>query len=92
MKKIVFISIILIALFFIIYFGFRNNAPSDPRGDAYAGSATCMKCHSDVYKSYLHTAHYVASMPADINNVHGSFAKNFNAFTVSNSQKVVMGS
>jgi len=90
MKKIVFISIILIALFVIIYLAFRNTKPTDPRGDSYAGSSTCIKCHSDVYKSYLHTAHYVASMPADMNNVHGSFAKNFNTFIVSNSQKVVM--
>ncbi len=90
MKKIVFISIILISLFVIIYLAFKGSKPTDPRGDAYAGSATCMKCHGDIYKSYLHTAHHMASMPADMNTVHGSFAKNFNTFKVSDSQEVVM--
>ena len=90
MKKTVFISIILIALFFIIYFAFNGSKQADPRGDAYAGSATCIKCHSDLYKSYLHTAHYMASMPADMNTVHGSFAKSFNTFNITGSQKVVM--
>jgi hypothetical protein len=90
MKKIVFISIILVALFVIIYFAFNGSKPVDPRGVAYAGSATCIKCHGDLYKSYLHTAHYMASMPADVNTVHGSFAKNFNTFKISDSQKIVM--
>jgi hypothetical protein len=90
MKKIAFISIILVALFVIIYFAFNSSKSADPRGDAYAGSATCIKCHGDLYKSYLHTAHYMASMPADINTVHGSFAKNFNTFKISDSQKIVM--
>jgi hypothetical protein len=90
MKKIIIISIILVILFVISYFKFRNNEPVDPRGDAYAGSASCVKCHSNLYHSYLHTAHYLASVPASASTIHGSFVKNFNVFNVSASQKIVM--
>jgi hypothetical protein len=90
MKKIVVISIILSILFVIVYFKFRAGKPVDPRGYAYAGSAACAKCHSNVYNSYLHTAHYIASVPASANTVHGSFAKTINVFNVSASQKIVM--
>ena len=33
----------------------------DPRGMAYAGSATCVKCHKDVSSSYIHNAHFNTS-------------------------------
>jgi Cytochrome c554 and c-prime len=90
MKKTVIISIILAILFVIIYFRFRNSEFPDPRGDGYAGSASCIKCHRDLYNSYLHTAHYIASIPGAINTIHGGFAKNVNVFNVSASQKIVM--
>ena len=90
MKKIAAVSIILLALFIIVFFRFRSNASVDPRGNAYSGSAACIKCHSNLYNSYLHTAHYLASVPANGNTVHGSFVKNFNVFDVSTSQKIVM--
>jgi len=91
MKKILFISIIITILFFIFYFEFKGSEqPSDPRGYAYVGSAKCLKCHGDIYNSYLHTAHYTASLPADGNTVHGNFTSGFNVFNVSPSQKIVM--
>ena len=90
MKKIIVISVILAILFVITYFKFTGRKPADPRGSAYAGSAACAGCHRGVYNSYLHTAHYVASLPAAVNTVHGSFAKNFNTFIVSATQQIVM--
>ena len=90
MKKIVVISIILAILVIIIFIKFKHNEIVDPRGSLYAGSISCVKCHSDIYHSYLHTAHYMASGPAANNTVHGNFSNNFNVFTVSRSQKIVM--
>ena len=34
---------------------------SDPRGVAYAGSASCMKCHADIGNNYAHNAHFKTS-------------------------------
>jgi len=68
----------------------RNEQPEDPRGNLYAGSASCKKCHQDVYSSYLHTAHYQASGLASAHNIHGSFAKDSNVFQFSKLMKVVM--
>ncbi|MDB4921354.1 multiheme c-type cytochrome [Mucilaginibacter sp.] len=62
----------------------------DPRGQLYAGAATCASCHKDVYKSYLHTAHFVASRPAADNTIQGNFNKGFNEFIFNQHLKVVM--
>src|SRR5258708_5368295 len=90
MKKIVAVSVILLLLACVLYLKFTGDKPVDPRGSAYAGSASCAKCHSNLYNGYLHTAHFVASIPAGSNTVHGSFAKNSDIFNVSASQKIVM--
>ncbi len=90
MKKVVVISVILSILFATACFRFSSTPPADPRGYAYAGSASCAKCHSNIYSTYLHTAHYVAAVPANGTTVHGSFVQNFNAFNVNASQKIVM--
>jgi len=90
MKKTRVIAAICGVLFCIVYLRCTTGKPADPRGNIYAGSAACAKCHSDLYNSYLHTAHYLASLPADTNTVHGSFAKNFNVFDFSASQKIIM--
>ncbi|HEY2581360.1 MAG TPA: multiheme c-type cytochrome [Mucilaginibacter sp.] len=90
MKKIIVISTILLTIIIIFYFKSEGNKSIDPRGDLYAGSLTCIKCHRELYKSYLHTAHYIASIPAGVNTIHGSFIKNFNEFDISPSQKIVM--
>ena len=91
MKKAVIIAGICAILLIIVFFPFKNNtAKQDPRGGLYAGSEACAKCHSNIYSSYLHTAHYIASTPANENTVHGNFAKVFNVFTLNDSQKIVM--
>jgi hypothetical protein len=90
MKKIIVISVICLALFSIVLLLLKNNSAADPRGDLYAGAEKCMKCHSDVHGSYVHTAHYAASATAGGNTVHGSFSDNLNVFILGPSQKVVM--
>jgi len=91
MKKTLFITGICAALLLIAFFLSRENTNrEDPRGHLYAGSEACTKCHSDIYHSYLHTAHFLASLPATENTIHGSFENGSNVFYVNDSQKVVM--
>jgi Cytochrome c554 and c-prime len=90
MKKIIVVAIILAILLAVIYLKFGGDKPGDPRGNLYAGSFTCIKCHSEIYKSYLHTAHYLASLPASPETVHGSFSEGTNVFEIDDSQKIVM--
>jgi hypothetical protein len=91
MKKLVVIVFICTAALVIAYFQLRNNAAkADPRGDQYAGAKTCIKCHSNLYTSYLHTAHFMASAPAGSHTIHGDFSSGKNVFTISSTQKLVM--
>ena len=90
MKKILVLSCVLLALCATVFFLSRKVASPDPRGDGYAVSVTCQKCHSDIYASYLHTAHFSASAPATPASVHGSFSAGRNVVVVDDSQKVVM--
>ncbi|WP_295792346.1 multiheme c-type cytochrome [Mucilaginibacter sp.] len=90
MKKINVVAAICAIMACFVYMQCKTAKPTDPRGEAYAGAATCAKCHSAISNSSLHTAHYLATVPANLNTIHGSFAKNANIFDFSPSQKIVM--
>jgi len=91
MRKAIIITGICVIILMVAWLQFyHNSAPGDPRGTAYAGSAACVKCHSGIYNSYVHTAHYMASAPGNGNTVHGNFAKGFNVFDINKTQKAVM--
>ena len=67
----------------------KNDKP-DARGDMFAGSAACVNCHSNIYKNYRHTAHFLTTRLADIHSIGGSFNHGKNEFYFSKHQKVVM--
>ena len=67
-----------------------NEPKDDPRGTAYARSATCVSCHKAVYSDYLHTAHFTTSRLADEHSINGSFAPGTNVYMLNNNTKVVM--
>ncbi|MDN3580113.1 multiheme c-type cytochrome [Mucilaginibacter flavus] len=91
MKKVLAIAGICIALLAILYVQLKpGTASADPRGNAYAGSKACARCHAKIADSYLHTAHFMASMPATAGTVHGSFAAGKNTFSIDQNQKIVM--
>src|ERR1700722_13259893 len=90
MKKFLVVITILSVLSLIIYLKFKGTEPAEPRGPSYAGSAACARCHGDIYHSYLHTAHYLASLPASSKTVHGRFSPPSNVFEFSPSQKIAM--
>lgn len=65
----------------------KNVAKADAAKDStgfilYAGSATCAKCHKDIYDSAIHTQHYLTTRPASAEYIKGSFeqGKNFYAY------------
>ena len=91
-KKVIRLAIILLLpLAFILSQCFKQHpAGTDPRGEDYAGSATCKSCHKNVYTSYLHTAHFMASRPSDDSTIQGSFTKGANEFVFNPHIKVVM--
>ena len=46
-----------------------TQSTGDPRGDQYAGSATCTRCHQDLSDSYAHSNHYKTSSAIDKENL-----------------------
>lgn len=46
----------------------------------YAGVAACMKCHKEIYESFIHTNHFLTSQPASEKYIKGSFEKGKNIF------------
>jgi hypothetical protein len=72
-----------------IYFGnvmfttFRNptkNTTQNIDRSKFAGSATCISCHKDIYESHIKTAHYLDSRPASKGSIKGSFSEGKNKF------------
>lgn len=89
-KKLIRLAIFLVPLILIFSQCFNFKKTGDPRGSAYAGSASCISCHKDTYNSYLHTAHYIASSPASDNSIEGSFLNGKNEFVFNPNLRVVM--
>jgi hypothetical protein len=91
MKKMLIITGICTTLLIISCLQFNSSSTNaDPRGESFAGSKACVKCHSRLYDSYLHTAHYIASIPANDSTVHGRFDSGANMFDINKTQKMVM--
>src|SRR5476651_1225906 len=67
-----------------------GNEKPDPRGDIFAGSASCIKCHKNVYDNYIHTDHFTTSRSAFANIINGSFTDNVNTFYFNKYIKIVM--
>ena len=89
-KRTLFLVLIsLVPLIFILTQCF-NSKPTDPRGEVYAGAASCIKCHSAQYDSFIHTAHFKTSRPASLQAIGGNFSKGFNILDYGNGLKVAM--
>lgn len=90
-RTVLLVLIFLVPLIIIFSQCFnQNEQQEDPRGNVYAGSASCVKCHQDIYSSYLKTAHFNTSRPASAHSIHGSFAANHNNFLFKNGLQVKM--
>jgi Cytochrome c554 and c-prime len=69
---------------------FRGGTAEDPRGQAYAGSGECVRCHGSVSSSYAHTAHFLSTRVADEVSVAGNFSKDSNELIIDDSTKIAM--
>lgn len=59
-RRLILMLFILSAVFIVIV-QCTQIQHQDVRGEAYAGSSTCVKCHQDVSSSYAHNAHFKTS-------------------------------
>ncbi|MGW9687038.1 cytochrome c3 family protein [Flagellimonas sp. 2504JD1-5] len=47
-------------------------------GEQFVGSQTCLECHGDIYATHIETAHFKTSVPANSENIKGSFESGSN--------------
>jgi hypothetical protein len=88
-NRICLLMVVFLSPLVAIFTQCMNNKP-DARGEEYAGSDKCIKCHQRIYNSYLQTAHFESSRPASIHSIHGSFVQNHNQAAFGDHSKVVM--
>ena len=67
-----------------------DKLPPDIRGEAYAGAATCVKCHKDLTQSFAHNAHGLTSKPVVDAALLKIFSPDSNRFLFDEHQKVVI--
>ena len=86
------ISVILALLLAVLLFTCINRTDNinDPRGEMFAGAASCIQCHQAVYKSFAATTHFNSTVPATSENIYGSFSNGQNSFSYNDSTKIVM--
>ena len=91
-KRLLCISLLIISsiIIFSQCISKRSEEEKDLRGAQFAGSATCVGCHKNIYDNYGTTGHYKTSGPASRATIKGSFVSPHNVFSYSNGAKVVM--
>ncbi|AMR33754.1 hypothetical protein A0256_21115 [Mucilaginibacter sp. PAMC 26640] len=87
-KKLLFLILCLLPVAAILTQCLSEKKAADPRGPEYAGQATCNSCHKNIGSSYLHTAHYMASLPGDAKSIQGSFASDSNTVIYNDHTKI----
>ncbi len=70
-------------------FGTLNHG-QQPIPNNFIGSASCQKCHPDIYESHVKTAHYRTSRPGVGNFIKGSFDSGNNTFRYNKFMQVLM--
>jgi hypothetical protein len=61
----------------------KNTSTTDERKvnfKQFAGAATCITCHKNIYESFVHTSHFLTSQSASKKYIKGSFEKGKNIF------------
>jgi hypothetical protein len=56
----------------------------------YSDPSTCRSCHKAETESFMHTAHFFDSSPADSNSIKGSFAEGSNRYKYNQFMEVIM--
>jgi Cytochrome c554 and c-prime len=87
-KIFLLVGIVATVLFFTRCF--QGQTQSDPRGFAYSGSGTCLRCHKTISDSFAHTAHYLSTRIADSSTVAGNFSKDSNELSINETTSIRM--
>jgi hypothetical protein len=87
-KHLVVLSVIVLLtvtsnLFFCLSGTGKSAAP-------LSGPESCRNCHKAITDSFMHTAHFFDSRPADSNSIKGSFAEGENRYTYNQFMEVIM--
>src|SRR6476661_1189185 len=81
--------LIVVVLFSKCYRSHEVLSGSGPRGKGYLGSESCKECHSDIYNSYLKTAHFNSTSDPSKTPPLGDFSRS-NSFTFSHDLTIRM--
>lgn len=88
--------IILFSIFLMIFLLMKCTSPDNNIKDgpvqyaAFAGSASCVTCHKDIYEKHLQTEHFLSSKSSGIENIKGSFDEGKNEYHYSAVSSVKM--
>jgi Cytochrome c554 and c-prime len=89
-RAVICIVTIIASVMFLSKCSDKVEKRNDPRGNIYAGSASCRKCHQSIYDAYMSTAHYNTTRTASGKNVLGSFSAGHNIYSYDSITKIVM--
>jgi hypothetical protein len=81
---------LLLLVFILVKCTGAGSKKTDPRGNEYAGSVACRTCHTAVYDSFMHTAHFLATSAPDYSSMKGAFEQDRNTFSFGDGQVVKM--
>ncbi|HYF29531.1 MAG TPA: cytochrome c3 family protein [Chitinophagaceae bacterium] len=88
--KKLFVTVVILLCIIILSNCISGASQADLRGELYAGSHTCRKCHRQVYDSYVQTAHFNTSGDSLPVSVLTAFGAGKNVFRFNDSTEVVM--
>lgn len=91
-KTVFVFTALILAFFFFTTCIEKTQKPGiiNNHGEEFAGSASCQKCHADVYDNFIHTAHYTTSEPGLEKYIKGSFDKDSNVVNYNFYDRVYM--
>jgi hypothetical protein len=88
-KKAIVLCTMVIAIIGSNLFFVKPNTLPDP-SVSIADPSSCRACHRAITDSFIRTAHYFDSRPADSNSIKGSFAEGRNRYVYNQFMEVVM--
>ena len=88
-KQVFVLSVIVVAIIGSnLFFVAPNNLPNPSA--SFTDPSSCRTCHRAITDSFVRTAHYFDSRPADSNSIKGSFAEGKNRYVYNQFMDVVM--
>src|SRR4051812_47774832 len=87
-RLIILLSAIIVITGANLFFATPNALIQTPA--SYTDVSSCRTCHRAITDSFIHTAHYFDSRPADSSSIKGSFEEGKNRYRYNQFMEVVM--